>query len=84
MDIVIKNKNIEMINTVNPKPTDTIVVRFKDIPVDELKMYCEQMQKIFPNNNVIALPDNAYLEVCSRELWNDYIQIINEYINNFI
>lgn len=82
MEVAIKNINTINIETINPKPIDTIVIRFKDIPIDELRIWCEQIQNIFPNNNVIALPDNTYLEVCSKELWNDYIQMVNEYINN--
>lgn len=77
MDVAIKN-----IEIINPKRTDTIVVRFKDISLDELRIWYEQIQKMFPNNNVVVLPDNTHLEVCSRELWNDYIQTVNEYINN--
>lgn len=77
MDVAIKN-----IETINPKPTDTIVIRFKNIPLDELALWHKQMQNIFPDNKVIALPDNMHLEVCSRELWDDYIQMVNEYINN--
>ena len=77
MDVAIKS-----IETINPKPTDTIVVRFRDMPLDELIMWHEQIQSIFPNNNVIVLPDNAHLEVCSRELWDDYIRMVDEYINN--
>lgn len=77
MEVIIKN-----IETINPKPTDTIVVRFKDMPLDELQIWYKQIQNMFPNNNVIALPDNTHLEVCSKELWDDYIQMVNEYINN--
>lgn len=77
MDVAIKS-----IETINPKPTDTIVVRFKDVPLDELKIWYKQIQNTFPNNNVIALPDNTHLEVCSRELWDDYVRTVYEYINN--
>ena len=76
------NVEIKDIQIINPKPTDTIVVRVKDIPADKLEMWHRQIQGIFPNNNVVVLPDNTYLEVCSKELWNDYIQMVNEYINN--
>lgn len=75
MDVAIKD-----IKTINPKSTDTIVVRFNEIPLDELQIWCEQIQNTFPKNNVVALPSNTHLEICSRELWNDYIQMVNEYI----
>ena len=77
------NNSIEEIKTINPKPTDTIVIRFKkDMTVDELEIWYEQIQSTFPKNNIVALPDNTHLEICSRELWEDYIQTVNEYINN--
>ena len=77
-------KPIEEIKIINPKPTDTIVIRFKkDITIDELKIWYEQIQSVFPKNNIVALPDNTHLEVCSRELWEDYIRTDDEYVKNF-
>lgn len=77
MDVAIKD-----VKTINPKPTDTIVLRFNEIPLDELQMCLEQIHGAFPNNNVVALPSNTHLEVCSRELWEDYIWMVGEYIKN--
>lgn len=78
------NNLIKEIKTINPKPTDTIVIRFKkDIAIDELEIWYKQIQSIFPKNNVVALPDNTHLEICSRELWEDYIRTVDEYVKNF-
>lgn len=72
------NEPIKSIETINPKPTDTIVLRFGDIKVDEMQHCFDYVQKKFPNNTVVALPKPVDLEVASKELWEDYIRMIYE------
>lgn len=78
------NESIMNIATINPKPTDTIVLRFniKEISVDELNLFCNQVKNSFPENTVLALPDSLRLEVASQELWEDYIRMIDEVVKS--
>lgn len=69
-------KNIEMIN---PKSTDTIVLRFNEkATIEEVDFWHKHVQSKFPNNTIVALPDSINLEVCGREIWEDYIKSIYE------
>ena len=76
------NNSIKDIKTINPKPTDIIVLRFNEIPMDEMNFWFKQVQDKFPDNKVVALPSNAGLEVASKELWEDYIRMVDEYIRS--
>ena len=78
MDVAIKD-----IKTISPKSTDIIVLRFNEIPMDEMDFWFNQVQDKFPNNKVVVLPSNVGLEVASRELWEDYIQMVDEYIKTY-
>lgn len=62
------NEPIKSIKTINPKPTDVIVLRFGDIKVDEMQHCFDHVQSKFPNNTVVALPSPVELEVASKEL----------------
>lgn len=73
-----ENEPIKSIKTINPKPTDIIVLRFGDIKVDEMQHCFDHVEKKFPNNTVVALPSPVELEVASKELWEDYIRMIYE------
>lgn len=73
-----ENEIIKSIKTINPKPTDVIVLRFGDIKVDEMKHCFDNVQKKLPNNTIVALPSPVELEVASKELWEDYITMIYE------
>ena len=72
------NEPIKSIKTINPKPTDVIVLRFGDIKVDEMQHCFDHVQSKFPNNTVVALPSPVELEVASKVLWEDYIRMIYE------
>lgn len=74
------NEQIKSITTINPKPTDTIVLRFGDITLEEMKHCFDNVQSKFPNNTVVALPNLVDFEVASKELWEDYIKMIYETI----
>lgn len=76
----IKDETIKSIETINPKPTDTIVLRFGDINADEMQCCFNHVQKKFPNNKIVTLPSTVELEVASKELWEDYIKTIYEVI----
>lgn len=76
------NEKIKSIEMINPKPTDTIVLRFGDIKLDEMKHCFEHVQSKFPNNTVVALPKLIDLEVASKELWEDYIRMIYETVQS--
>lgn len=74
------DEKIKSIKAINPKPTDTIVLRFGDIKLDEMQECFNHVQSKFPNNTVVALPNPVDLEVASKELWEDYIKMIYETI----
>ena len=76
------DKKIKSIEMINPKPTDVIVLRFGEIPFDEMKHYFEHVQDKFPNNTVVGLPKPIELEVASKELWEDYIRMIYEAVKS--
>lgn len=77
MDVAIKD-----IKTINPKPTDVIVLRFNKISSDEMEFWFNQIQNKFPDNKIVALPSPVELEVASKELWEDYICMVNEVIQS--
>ena len=76
------NDLIKNITTINLKSTDTIVLRFNDVRVDEIKRYVDYIQNIFPNNQIVVLPKYVDLEVASKELWEDYICMVSDAVQN--
>lgn len=76
------NDLIKNITTINPKSTDTIVLRFNDAPADEIKGYMDYIQNMFPNNQIVILPKYVDLEIAGKELWEDYICMISDAVQN--
>lgn len=58
------NELITKIETINPKLSDAIVLFFntKECRLDEVVKMLDIVEKKFPNNEVIALPDAMSLE----------------------
>jgi hypothetical protein len=70
---------IKSIERISPKPTDTIVLRFNEkATIEEMDFWYKHVQDKFPNNTIVALPDSVNLEVCGKEVWEDYIRTIYE------
>ena len=72
------NEPIKSIETISPKPTDTIVLRFEEITVKEMDFWYEYVKDKFPNNTIVALPNQVFLETYGKEVWEDYIKTIYE------
>jgi hypothetical protein len=69
---------IPTVETLEQHPTEAIVLRFKfdDMPLDELECFFEVVQNRFPDNVIIAIPDNISLESCSKDVLENYISMI--------
>lgn len=70
-----------MIETIHPNHNDIIVWKFKTEPLDlaQTTKIFKIIQQKFPDNKVIAIPDNSCFEVFERDdLINHLKNIINE------
>lgn len=74
---------ITRIEKVNPHPTEVITL-FYDMKNSTMKNVFDMvgfLRKEFPNNKVIALPDNTSLESCSKDVLENIISMIAEIID---
>ena len=60
---------INNIEKISASPNDVIVIRFgyDDIVVDGVRVIYDQVQKVFPENSVIMIPNNVHIESCDKE-----------------
>ena len=73
---------ITRIEKVNPHPTEVITLFYdmKNSTMEKVSDMVGFLRKKFPNNKVIALPDNISLESCSKDVLENIISMIAEII----
>lgn len=73
----------EKISTLKLHPTEAVVMFFDEnkICFDECKTLYEEVERKFPNNTVIVLPDSVSLEGCSKDVLENIISMISEIID---
>lgn len=72
----------EMINKINPHPTEAITLLYDMNSINCSQVYdmVQYLQKIFPNNKVVAIPNTASLESCSKDVLENIVSMIAEII----
>jgi hypothetical protein len=73
---------ITKIETIEPHPTEAIVVsfNFNDISLENMQNLFNTIKSMFPNNTVIAIPDYISLQNCSKDVLENIISMITEII----
>lgn len=73
---------ITRIEKLKPHPTEAITLfyNFDDVDTESIRNIVEHLSKKFTANTVVALPDKASLESCSKDVLEDIISIIVEII----
>ena len=73
---------ITRIEKLKSHPTEAITLfyNFDDVGVESVRDIVEHLSKKFPTNTVIALPDKASLESCSKDVLENIISMIAEII----
>ena len=76
------NDWISKIETLEPHPTEAIVVgfNFNNISPENMNHLFKNIQDIFPNNTVVAIPDYISLQSCSKDVLENIISMITEII----
>ena len=76
------NDWITKIETLEPHPTEAIVVgfNFNNISIENMKNLFNIIQSNFPNNTVVAIPDHISLQSCSKDVLENIISMITEII----
>lgn len=68
---------------INPHPTEAIVLGFNrgKVELDEIRHLLDCVKSTFPNSAVIAIPDYANLQSCSKDVLENIISEISEIID---
>ncbi len=74
------NNKVEILK---PHPTEAITLFYdmKNMTCEQVFDNVEYLKSKFPDNKVIALPDKASLESCSKDVLENYISMIAEIID---
>lgn len=66
------------IETLKPDPDEIIVFKFKTEPIDlnNMSQIFINIQNAFPNNTVLAIPDNSCFEVFTKNTLISFLQDI--------
>lgn len=77
-----KKYSILKIEKIKPDPTEVITLFYdnKLSKPNELKIVMEILKNKFPDNKIIALPNNMNLETCSKDVLENIISLITEII----
>ena len=69
---------ITRIEKISPHPTEVITLFYdmKKLPLGKMSNILEILRNKFPDNKVIALPDNTSLESCSKDILENIISMI--------
>lgn len=64
-------------------PNEAIVLRFRidRLSLDDVKRALEYVTSKFPDNIILALPDDFSLHSCSKENLEDFVSIASETIS---
>ena len=73
---------ITRIEKLKPCPTEVITLfyNFDDVDAESIRDIVEHLSKKFTTNTVVALPDKASLESCSKDVLENIISMIAEII----
>lgn len=73
---------ITKIETLEPHPTEAIVVgfNFDNISPENMENLFNIIKSKFPNNTVVAIPDHISLQSCSKDVLENIISMIAEII----
>lgn len=73
---------VTRIEKLDPHPTEAIVLgfNFNDINVDDMYHLFNNIQALFPDNTVVAIPDYISLQSCSKDVLENIISMIAEII----
>ena len=76
------NDWITKIETLEPHPTEAIVVgfNFNNISLENMKNLFNIIKSKFPNNTVVVIPDYISLQSCSKDVLENIISMITEII----
>lgn len=76
------NDLITKIETLEPHPTEAIVIgfNFNNIDVENMQAVFHKIEEKFPNNTVVAIPDHISLQSCSKDVLENIISMIAEII----
>ena len=77
-----KTKSTFSIENLNPHPTEAIVLLYNKEEMDELDVSdtVYYLEEKFPQNKIIALPNTASLQSCSKDVLENIISMIAEII----
>ena len=69
---------ITRVEKISPHPTEVITLSYdmRELHLNQVSNILEMLRNEFPNNKVIALPDNASLESCSKDILENIISMI--------
>lgn len=83
-DIIMNDNVITRIEKLEPHPTEAIVIgfNFDNISSEDLQNVFTHIQSKFPNNTVVAIPDNISLESCSKDVLENIISMISVIIDD--
>ena len=75
---------ITRVEKLKPHPTEAITLFFnaEDMTIKEVSDIVEYLSDKFSNNAVIAIPDKASLESCSKDVLENIISMISEIIES--
>ena len=71
------------IKTIDPHPTEAIVLFFNVDEIDSIETVCNKVKELeekFPTNTIMALPDHMSLQSLSKDVLENYISMISEAI----
>ena len=73
---------ITKIETLEPHPTEAIVVgfNFDNISPENMENLFNIIKSKFPNNTVVAIPDYISLQSCSKDVLENIISMMTEII----
>ena len=76
------NELITRVEKLEPHPTETITLfwNFDNMDLEMIDNLVKYLSNKFPENTVIAIPDKASLESCSKDVLENIISMISEII----
>ena len=75
---------VEDIKIMSPHPTEAITLfyNFDTTKAEDISNLINYLSEKFPENAVIAIPDKASLESCSKDVLENIISMISEIIES--
>ena len=72
------------LTTFTPNPNEAIVVHFNfnDGDLNTMVSVLKKLERTFPDNPIVMIPDRASLESCDKDTLRRWINIIEEVIEN--